>query len=461
MTKIFLILILFISIIIITCSEEPPVVPPPPPEPEPKATISLQDKSCTEFWLRLELENFTLPVNVRLIKDNLLQTEIDGLSSNDTTLYIDSLLPNKTYSFIAVVTGNEQQDTSSQLQAATLDTTSHSFSYQTWELGEPLTGNSSILYDVAIVDANNIYAVGEIYMLDSLGQTDTYGIVHWNGQSWEPIKLYYSIPNVGEFVLSNIRGILYLSSNEIWFAAGSIFRWDGVSPNAQLIFSRLNLSNPNGSIEKLWGNSNSYLYGVGNKGTIVIYNGQSWQQISSGTEFALIDIYSKDGNEIYAAGINVSEVKGVVLKGAGNQFSVMINSEIIDESELFDKLYGDLASVWVDELGTVYSGGNLLYRYKNNEWNYVTSLPENFIGGNPGLYYRGALWSIRGNASNDYIIAGQRNTLKHFNGVSWAQIGLPYSSSSPIIWYKVDQKGNTAVAVGDRGSYAFIILLNR
>ena len=39
----------------------------------------------------------------------------------------------------------------------------------------------------------------------------------------------------------------------------------------------------------------------------------------------------------------------------------MINSEIIDENELFEKLYGDLGSVWVDEIGTVYSGGNLLY----------------------------------------------------------------------------------------------------
>ena len=139
----------------------------------------------------------------------------------------------------------------------------------------------------------------------------------------------------------------------------------------------------------------------------------------------------------------------------------MIYSEIINESELFQKLYGDLASVWVDELGTIYAGGNLLYRYKNNKWNYVTSLPENFIGGNPGAYYRAALWSIRGNASNDYIIAGDRNTLRHFNGTTWEQIGLPYSPSSPIIWYNVEQKGITAIAVGDKGSKAFIILLNK
>jgi len=216
-----------------------------------------------------------------------------------------------------------------------------------------------------------------------------------------------------------------------------------------------------GQVNKMWGTSGDNLYFAGNSGAIYHYMGQTWQQIASGTEFPLIDIYSKDGNEIYAAGINVSEVKGVVLKGNANQFSVMINSAIINESELFDKLFGDLATVWVDELGTIYAGGNLLYRYKNNEWNYVTSLPENFIGGNPGSYYRGALSSIRGNASNDYIIAGERNTLRHFNGISWEQIGLPYSPSSPIGWAKVLQKGNFVVAVGINGSKAFIIMLNK
>jgi hypothetical protein len=203
------------------------------------------------------------------------------------------------------------------------------------------------------------------------------------------------------------------------------------------------------------------LYGVGNKGTIVIYNAQTWQQISSGTELPLIDIFSKDGNEIFISGAYTPETKGVLLKGNASGFSVMINSEIINENELFQKLYGELWSVWVDENSTIYTGGNLLFRYKNNAWNYETSLPENFIGGNPGAYYRGFITSIRGNASNDYIIAGDRNTLKHFNGVSWEQIGLPYSPSSPVIWYKVEQKGNTAIAVGDKGSYAFIIMLNK
>ncbi len=42
-----------------------------------------------------------------------------------------------------------------------------------------------------------------------------------------------------------------------------------------------------------------------------------------------------------------------------------------------------LGAVWVDENNIIYSGGFYLYRYKNNSWNYVTSLPENYLGGNP------------------------------------------------------------------------------
>ncbi len=452
--------IIMIIAILSGCSKEPPVVPPPPPVPEPKATLSFQDKSCTELWLKLELENFTLPVNVQLMKDNLLQTEINGLSSNDTTIFIDSLLPNRTYSFIAVVTGNEQEDTSSQLQAATLDTTSHIFSYQTFELGDPLTGNGSILYDVALIDANNIWAVGEIYVSDSIGQTVIYNAVHWDGNDWELKKVYF--PTVcGDTSLTPYpsRAIYTFEDGKIWMSSSG----DKIAilENGNQINKFCLPASVAMSINRIWGMSSDDVYIVGNSGKIAHYQNGTWQQLTSGAEFPLIDVYSRDGNEIYISGAYTPETKGVLLKGNTNGFSVMINSELINESELFDKLYGELWSVWVDDNGTVYAGGNLLFRYKNNKWNYETSLPENFIGGNPGAYYRGFITSIRGNASNDYIIAGDRNTLKHFNGVSWEQIGLPYSPSSPIIWYNVEQKGNTAVAVGDKGSYAFIILLNK
>ncbi len=429
---------------------EPP--PPPPPEPEKVITLTLEDVSSVEAWINLSVTNIQLPDTITLKQNNIFRNTIN-LVNPDTLLYIDSLLSGTNYSYVA----ETQEVISETLEVITIDTTSHNFTWQTFEFGEPLTGNSSILYDVAIIDENNIWAVGEIYLNDSLGQTLRYNAVHWDGSDWD-IK---RIPFTGEcsaVIYPLIRSVFAFSENDIWFArGGSLVHFDGVN-----YFNDCGMNSfLTGSINKLWGTSSEDLYIVGNSGNIAHYNGTSWQKIESGTDLPLVDIYSRNGNEIYAAGINVSEVKGVVLKGNVNQFLVMIYSEIINESELFQKLYGDLASVWVDELGTIYAGGNLLYRYKNNKWNYVTSLPENFIGGNPGAYYRGALWSIRGNASNDYIIAGDRNTLRHFNGTTWEQIGLPYSPSSPIIWYNVEQKGITAIAVGDKGSKAFIILLNK
>jgi hypothetical protein len=444
---IFLILLILLLLLLTCNSVEPPPTPPPPSKPE--AVLIQESVTCTEVWLKLTLTNLTLPVNVQLFKDNLLQTEINGLSENDITLFIDSLLPNKTYNFIAVVSNNEQQDTSNQLQAVTLDTTSHFFSFQTFEFGDPLTGNSSILYDVAFINENNIWAVGEIYLNDSLGQTIRYNAVHWNGSQWELKRILYQ----GGFWV--IRTIFAFSESDIWFSA--FVRFDGQNfielPIPPILMGW--------SINKIWGSSSNELYAVGNEGNIARYLNGTWSRIESGTDIPLVDIYSNNGSDIYISGAFTPQVKGILLRGNGNQFSIMIKSEIITENELFERLYGELATVWVDEIGTVYTGGNLLFRYKNNEWNYEKSLPENFIGGNPGAYYRGFISSMRGNASNDFIIAGDRNTLKHFNGVNWEQIGLPYDPQSPIIWGSVKMKNNTAVAVGLKNNSAYIILLNR
>jgi hypothetical protein len=439
---------------ILACNTtEPP--PPPPLGPEKVITLSLEEISAVEAWIRLTTANLQMPDTITLKQNNIIRSTIN-LMGTDTLLYIDSLLPGTNYSYVA----ETEELISETLEVTTMDTTSHNFNFQTFEFGEPLTGNSSILYDVALIDANNIYAVGEIYMLDSLGQTILYNLARWDGNEWQLKKVYF--PTVcGDTSLTPYpsRAIYAFDDGKIWMSSSG----DKIAilENGNQINKFCLPASVSMSINRIWGTSSEDVYIVGNSGKIAHYQANTWQQISSGTELPLVDIYSKDGNEIYATGINVSEVKGVLLRGNPNQFSIMINSEIIDDSELFDKLYGDLASVWIDELGTIYTGGNLLYRYKNNEWNYVTSLPENFIGGNPGSYYRGAISSIRGNASNDYIIAGERNTLKHFNGVSWKQIGLPYSPSSPIGWAKVIQKGNLAIAVGINGSKAFIIMLNR
>lgn len=62
-----------------------------------------------------------------------------------------------------------------------MDTTSHNFTWQAFEFGKQT--NVSRLFDVAIINENDIWAVGEIYMNDSLGNpaTNAYNAVHWDG----------------------------------------------------------------------------------------------------------------------------------------------------------------------------------------------------------------------------------------------------------------------------------------
>ncbi len=70
-----------------------------------------------------------------------------------------------------------------------MDTTSHNFTWQTFTFGE----HTRYAFDVAIIDENNIWAVGEIYMNDSLGNPDPSLIMllHWNGTDWKPEKICF------------------------------------------------------------------------------------------------------------------------------------------------------------------------------------------------------------------------------------------------------------------------------
>jgi hypothetical protein len=252
----------------LACKENPPT-----PPYVPTIFLSADDVGVTDAWLKITRDTPHPTQDILLKRDG--QTIFSDLRflTSDTLIADDSLFPKQTYTYkVYALSEGTLTDSSDLLTITTMDTTSHNF---TWEIDTLGDGNSSVLYDVTIVNDTLVYAVGEIYKRDSTGQfeNEPYGLAIWNGIDWKLKKLYYRISSGDTIVLSNIRGILYVSSSEIWFAAGSIFRWDGVSPITLLSFSRLNLPDPNATIEKLWGTSNTNLYGVGNAGTIVQYTG--------------------------------------------------------------------------------------------------------------------------------------------------------------------------------------------
>src|SRR5690606_25107073 len=138
----------------------------PPPADDRKLTLTFEDASCIEAWINITTENLQLPATINiLINDSL--SHISILNTQDSLIYIDSLLPNKTYIFKAELSGIGNPGSgiqSKELSVTTMDTTSHNFTWQFFEFGDP--GISSFLFDAFIFNENKIYVVGEIYLND-------------------------------------------------------------------------------------------------------------------------------------------------------------------------------------------------------------------------------------------------------------------------------------------------------
>ena len=98
------------------------------------------------MWLKIKADSLILPAEIKLLSDAITRNII--LTTKDTVLYIDSLLPNQTYNYQAVLS-TDTTIKSEKVTAQTLEPTSHNFTWQTWEFGQH---SSSVLYDVTIID---------------------------------------------------------------------------------------------------------------------------------------------------------------------------------------------------------------------------------------------------------------------------------------------------------------------
>jgi hypothetical protein len=215
----------------------------------------------------------------------------------------------------------------------------------------------------------------------------------------------------------------------------------------------------------MWGNQNGVLCVVGNNGTIAYSSnhGSSWTKLESGTTLGLSDVYGLEDNIIYACGLDYNLSKGIVLRKQGQSWITVVEGDIIDSSELFKpKLYGITEGLWMDEKGTVYTVGNFMYQFKRGKWGYAKSLAGNTLYGNPGYLFRGYLHSVRGNKSNGLLICGEINTVRHFNGVSWIQVGEPYQPLNyDAFWYSCDIKNNLMITVGKENGRATVLMARR
>jgi hypothetical protein len=416
----FLIVLFFIStalLLLNTCDSTDPKL-------EPELLLKLEDVSCTEAWLQLTTNHIQLPTTINLLKNNSV-TQTFSLSTQDSLLYIDSLLPNQTYSF--QLSGIQNPVSSNKVPVTTLDTTSHNFTWQTFEFGQH---SSSTLYDVAIIDENNIWAVGEIYMNDSLGNPDPtfYNAVHWNGQSWE-------LKKIGGYGGWPCHTVFAFSENNVWFE-GTI-KWDGVNYSVHMNGWPLMPNGDGWRVNKMWGSSSNDLYAVGNNGNIAHYNGTSWSKIESGTTTNINDVWG-----VICQSNNQQMVYGAVsfVAQTGDQKILKIQNNKVDS--LNWNTGRRIHSVWTFNNRYLYAAGGGIFENRRGYWNEITEVP---------LYYSR---NIRGTNNNNIFVCGDFGLFAHFSGTSWKTYNELYIQG---IYYSISVKNNIVITVGFNGSKAIII----
>jgi hypothetical protein len=419
------ILLLALTTLIISCNTTEP-----PNGEKPTLTLKLEDASCTEVWITLSATNLTAEGGqaTLILKQNDEVRDTINLSSADTLLYIDSLLPNTNYQY--QVSSNEHQATSNELSVTTLDTTSHNFTFETFTFGG--TAGSSILYDVAIINENNIWAVGEIYVADtSINGYTTYNAVHWDGVEWELKRILYD----GNFWV--IRTIFAFNENDIWFSA--FVRFDGENFIELPIPGILMGWSPN----KIWGSSSNDLYVVGNEGNIAHYQNGHWGRIESGTDVDLKDIYgTPDGKTIWISGYEDFKPT-VLLKHSNSVVEKVFNTR--DYLFVFDPehLSGGIEGVWTNSNNFVYvTTWYSLYRKSI----YLDPSKEEALKAGSPLIAFGS--KSRGTDINDIYTIGFRNTIHHYNGVNFKTFKEPADDN--VTYYSLDVKGNLSVLCGQK-----------
>jgi hypothetical protein len=320
------------------------------------------------------------------------------------------------------------------------DTTSHLINWLVEDIGE----YGSILRDVAIIDDDDIWAVGEIYLNDSLGQSIRYNAVHWNGNGWELKRIYY-YGNCSAVEYPPLIAICAFSETNIVITNGGSIGWfDGNTVNLDCGVNSL----LTGSISKIWGTLTEDLYVVGNNGNIAHYLNGIWSSMESGTDVNLRDIWgSPDRSIIWAAGFEDS-YGTVFLRNTGNGFEKVLEITNPNIPHPPDQITHVFRSLWTDSADTIYLGavGRVYaapknttgYARENIWWDYVnkTELPP-------------ATNIIRGTASNDIFVGGYLQFVRHWNGASWK--GYPEIEGDGT-WRSMAVNHNVIIAVGENFS---------
>lgn len=410
---------------------------------DPLIRLSVVDTTTTEISLRLVSSDQGPGRNVFIRRDSSPIFGVDKPAFD--TVFVDrGLLPNRLYTYWAYRVVNEVILDSVQLRVRTADTTSHDFSWQVFRFGD---GVSSLLRDVAFINDTCIWAVGEIYRQDSAGAFPTrYNAVEWNGRNWQ----LHRIPTRstgGSISFAYLVSVIGFSASDIWvFGEASYSHWDGSQWLTQLT------PNHNGGANKVWGTSSSNFYIVGSNGEITHFDGTDWKSLETGTTLEFRDIWGAPN-----AASGKLEILAVATNPPAYSEWKIVSIEKMSVREINQRrVFRPLNSVWFVPGKRYYVAGVLIY-YKKN----LADTLDSWSVDRGSYETTNFKTSIRGNATNDYVIATDGGELLHSNGYSWRNFQKTEGLDVGHVLHEVYFKGNVIVAAGTNSGYGIIAIGRR
>lgn len=411
-----------------------------PAEPETDKRITTINLELVRTWttsltFRVSVVDTSASWTFGLVRDDSIVFK-QSVSGKDTIVTDRGLIPSTQYRYHACwMRKGVVKDSSGEVIATTMDTTSHNIHWEMDVIGE----YHSILRDVVIINEDNIWAVGEI-------QTDsgTYNAVKWNGNRWHVfnIEAYYGTALVSPPMYS----IQYNSDNDIWACTGVPEYWNGIEWNIYHLWDMNILNEDEGGVYVISNNFQSGFYFVGNNGTIVRYCNKSFKKMETGTDINLVDIWGRSDDEIWVCGATSDAAEGILLEKSGDSWETIIQTDMRETGTTapYDTLFGSIDGIWISEYGDslwlVNGWGVFKYSISSGKFRWV--YPRWWTQDNS----YGKLFTIRGTADNDVFVSGDRGTILHYNGESWKWYKEFYTPYLKL--YSLDVNSELIVIVG-------------
>ncbi len=306
------------------------------------------------------------------------------------------------------------------------DTTSHAIAWSVDTIGY----GYSYIHDVAIIDDNNIWAVGSFYLRDSLGNLDSnfYNVLRWDGSRWNPQRLYVNFQG-SQFIRPGLA-VFGFASDDVWLAADAPGRWDGSS------LQNVNVGTGEWSeVVKMWGRSSSDFYTVGFSGKVFHFDGVSFQPVATGVQSRFTDVFGTT-ERVYISSVNYDnqiQPSGIFsLDSSG--FHYLFPSPA-DNSE-FQSLQHSFG-IWASPAGTLWAVGD--------HYVFKPQMSRSPVWGGSG---NGWLLCIRGLSDSDVWAAGVNGLVVHYNGASWMVYPGTNVAAASVEYHALAVKGSIVVLGG-------------